>query len=363
MVKMIMSELELSNISTSKFIWKTTKGIRLYLMLYILVEVINDVVGIFVAQYFNKKMINYLNIENPILKTGLFFVFLYACLTNITYVTKSISIKPKFKALNHVKKNVRVVLFNHTLHHSMNYFNNSLSGSLTAKINNATNSVERILDSFNYLICYIIIFSIIPIVYSDINLFVGIAFIIISSLYITASAIYRKKIKNIVAQRTEEKSKYFGIINDNFTNILNVKMFSREKYEKIKSKKQSIKILRTNAKIVEYEIYYKIINLIFCFSLFFCVIGISSHLLAQNKITIADFTYILIIVSIARFVINQGALKIVMFTIAKSELNNSLETLLKPIEVQNKNLAKPLKSNNGKIVFKNINFNYKKEVT
>lgn len=87
------------NINIYKFIWNSIRGNRISFFIFAFLEFANDIIGIFIAQYFNKKMVGYLSIESPILTTALFYVLTYASLTNITFITKSIILDQNLKPL------------------------------------------------------------------------------------------------------------------------------------------------------------------------------------------------------------------------------------------------------------------------
>ncbi len=347
-------------INTYSFIWKFVKHRKFYCLAWLFFEIANDLIGIFVAQYINKNMISYFEIENPILKTGLFLVFLFIFFNNITYIFKPLKIKMKFNFISHIQKNVRNSLFSYTIQHSMNYFNNSFSGSLNSKINTAAKSVGEILNNFKTVLCAIIIFILISVFYTKINIYIGISFLVILIIYPILLIKMQKMFVAAQKEKTESISAFFGLINDNFTNISNIKIFSNSLLERRNIKKQNIEIARKEHKRIKAQILFQTINFVCNFLMFFSVLGITVYLLTTGKISIADFTYILIITSIARFIIINSVKSLIRVYSSMGELQNALETIYKPIDIKNKEKSKKIIFSEGKIVFKNVRFGYEK---
>ncbi|MDD2839592.1 MAG: ABC transporter ATP-binding protein [Rickettsiales bacterium] len=347
-------------IGICKFLWKFAKNRKLDCFVWLFVEIANDMVGIFVAQYFNKKMISYFGIENPVLKTGLFLVFLYIFFNNINNLFKPFKLKTKFKFVDYIQKSVRNSLFSYTIQHSMDYFNNSFSGSLNNKIRSAVASTGEIFNSLKEILCIVSIFILVPIFYAQINIYIGISFFIIGILYIFLLSKIQKKIVDNQNEKSESVSKFFGLINDDFTNISNIKIFSNQLIERRNIKKQNVEIMRKEYKLTKTQISFQLINFICNFLMFFSVLGIAGYLLALRQISIADFTYIVIVTSISRFVLINGVKSLMRIYGAVGDLQNALETIYKPIGIKNKEKSKKLVTNEGKIVFKNVRFGYEK---
>lgn len=347
-------------INIYKFLWKFVKHRKLRCFIWLFFEITNDIIGIFVAQYFNKKMISYFGIENHILKTGLFLVLLYVFFNNIVNIFKPLKLKTKFKFIEYVQKSVRNALFSYTIQHSINYFNNSFSGSLNNKINTAVRAVGEILNSSKEIICGIIIFILVPIFYAQINIYMGISFFIIAILYIFLLSKIQKRFIDNKKEKAESVSKFFGLINDDFTNISNIKIFSNQLIERRNIKRQNIEIMRKEYKLTKNQISFQIVNFICNFLMFFSVLGIAGYLLALRQISIADFTYIMIITSISRWVLINGVKSLMKVYGAIGDLQNALETIYKPIDIKNREKSKKLIANEGKIVFKNVRFSYGK---
>jgi len=350
----------MEKINIKKFIWNFAKYRKLECFTWLFIEIANDMIGIFIAQYFNKKMISYFEIENPVLKVGLFFTFIFIFLNNISNITKPFRLKAKFKFIDYIQKSIRNTLFSYTIQHSMNYFNNAFAGSLNSKINTAVKSAGEILNYSREIICCFIILICVPFFYAQMNIYIGIVFCICLLFYFFMLLNMQKQFVNNKKELAESESKYFGLINDDFTNISNIKIFSNQLIERRNVKKQNVEIMRNEYRLTKIQIVFQSINFFGSFLLFFSTFGIAGYLLALRQISIADFTYIIIITSISRWIIINTIKSLIKIYSAVGELQNALETIYKPIDIKNREKAAKLIAKEGKIVFKNMRFGYEK---
>lgn len=339
-----MSELNLKNnqnkINIYKFLWKTIKTRKFTLILLLLFMIINDTVGIFVTQYFNKLLINGATNTNISFNLGIFYLIMYACFQSIPFITSSIIYKFTFNSITKIQNNLRNNIYSYVIQHSMNYFNNSFSGALSNKIISIVNDTGKITTSMLDFISIIIITIIVPILYSKINIYIGLSFIIISIFYVLSLTKLRILRKQRMMLITENRNKFFGLINDNFANIRNIKMFSREKKENKNVKILNIEFMRNAYSFLKVVLISSIVNFIFSFVFIFSILGISAYMLAQNKINIGDFMFI--ITSIFKFIINSFTKKTSKFAEMIGKLENNLNSIARPIEIQNKKIVKIL---------------------
>lgn len=349
-----------NKIKTYDFLWKSTKGKRAVLGFFILTDLLNDVLGIFVAQYFNRKMVNYLSTNNAVFAVGLELIILYAVLDKSAYLIKSVRERLKINSLFKIIYNIRNKLFKHMVQHSMAYFNDSFSGALNNKIISAAKNSGLIIETTCKLIGNMSVILLTPILYTQINIYLGVAFTIIALLYLYFLRKLRKEVANKSKNLAEEKSNYFALINDDLTNIINIKSFSRNFKEINKIKRQNVDILRKDFEFKKTSAKFLLARFVLAFTLYSVIFVIAGILLYQRKIMIGDFLYVTIITAILNYVIKNFSEKLMRISIAKGALENNLEAILQPIEITDKKNAKKLIISNGRIIFKNINFNYKR---
>lgn len=159
--------------------------------------------------------------------------------------------------------------------------------------------------------------------------------------------------------KEEKKSNYFGFVNDIFLNIINVKSFSHVHFEKCNSNRYLFKILESEKDIMKTQNKVQFLYFFSTFVLFFSTISVATILLSTNKITSGDFVIVVIILHILKFSLRSFMRYINQYYASIGALNNSIEKLYQPIEINNKTQNK-LNLFNGKIVFNNITFDYEK---
>ena len=205
---------------------------------FVMVLASMDLFYIFLAQYCNKKIVDYLGIENLNLSFALFLVFLMCCFGNFKSLKTFTENKFIIFKLNKIANKFKEKAFNYTIRHSMNYFNNSFSGDISSKISNISKQFNIIINSLIHIINHFIIFAISLIFFAKINILIAIALLVSGTIYLV---FYKTFCFNEYVSThkvfAENKSKYFGLINDIFANIINVKAFSKTYLEKHNSNK------------------------------------------------------------------------------------------------------------------------------
>ena len=341
--------LKNDNIKVSK------KDIFVFTSFYVFVDLIN----VFLAQYFNKKAIDYLSLDNTTLEFGLFILFIFVLFNCSHLLIESLELKiVEFKLLKTANKE-KEKAYNYTLNHSMNYFNNSFSGDISSKISNISKHLKTLITSIAHIINNIVFFIVAFIFYAMINIYVALSFLISAIIFLFICEKYSKELSNKAKTIANKESQYFGFVNDVFQNIVNVKSFSNTHLEKCSSNRHLHGILLTRKGVINTQIRVQILNSISTFILFFSVISISSILLSKGKIASGDFVAIIIIIHIERFSLKRFMKYINDYYSSMGTLHNSTEKLYQPIEIED-TTKEELKIIEGKIVFNNITFGYEK---
>ena len=185
-------------------------------------------------------------------------------------------------------------------------------------------------------------------------------FLISALFYYFISFKYSHLLSKTNRERNEVVSQYFGFLIDNFTNITNIKSFSKENHEIENSKEKTLKIREYNQKLLKIQVKNQGMRFLTTFVLFFSVVLFSSLLVVYNKISFGDFTAIIIILSIIRSMLNGLFRSLNALFAYKGILENGIEKIYKPISINNKDKNK-LIVKEGKIVFKHIKFAYEKK--
>ena len=326
---------------------------------FVIVLASMDLFYIFLAQYCNKKIVDYLGIENLNLSFALFLVFLMCCFGNFKSLKTFTENKFIIFKLNKIANKFKEKAFSYTIQHSMSYFNNSFSGDISSKISNVSKQFNIIINSLIHIINHFIIFAISLIFFAKINILIAITLLVSGTIYLV---FYKTFCFNEYVSThkvfAENNSRYFGLINDIFANIINVKAFSKTFLEKHNSNKYIFNIKKAEKNLTKLRIKRQFFSMISSFILFFSVILISTILLSLEKITSGDFVFVIVLLHILRFSIESIVRYSNSYYASIAIINNSIERLYQPIEIVDKT-KKELTLTDGMIKFNNITFGYK----
>ena len=349
----------MQDINLFKFLWQFISKKKLLFIILVICAIVIDSTEFVATNVFNKKIYTNLEANNFNFVLLSFFIIMYTfCQHNHHFMSK-IQDKLWFNCIQKIQMKIRNYLFNYTIQHSMEYFNNSFSGDLNNKINNFVTSFGEIVYIIVKMSVSFSMMFLTCILYADISIYLSILFIILAIFYIFILKSVGLKLKKLMSSSSEAKSVYISQINDDLTNIINIKTFANEKNEK-----DNIAIAINNIDKVEYDVMrtrgkMNMIHFLIIFCLFFFIMSFGGVMLALHKIDFGTFLFITIIVSIMRFFLDDLIHNLVAYSQIRGKMENALNKILQPIDIKNTN-NKKISILEGKIVFKNITFNYKK---
>lgn len=343
------------------FIWYFIKSCKFKILQVYLISILNDTIFLFGGAYIYKLLSNHTNSNTLVFENdmiyALFFVYSAVNYTFTLFLIKSADTKWR----NSVEFNLVMKLFFNTIKHEISYFNNNLSGNLSIKIENITDNVNKIISKFYFVF------------FNNLTFFVGLAifwtiskwlflfaFIWYISFY-TVLIILKKQIGKAAEANAKEKSKSTGIINDCFTNISNIKIFANEKREYTIVKKQSSNILRSEAKILFIKNKMSLAIYFFACSFIFGTVSITFIDFKKGLIDLGTIMFVLSFSSLMGWFIMNAIRRLMDIISSCGIINDALKLLTQPIKINNKNKVNKIVVDKGKIVFKNVRFNYDKK--
>lgn len=135
------------------------------------------------------------------------------------------------KSLPRIKADIVTVSTKHLREQSYAFFQDELSGDISAKISDLTSNIQNMLNSwFNISRQALTIFLSILMV-GSVSLYFSLVFLAISIIFIFMSYYCASSIKPFASSYAKARAKNSGSIVDCFSNVLNMFLFSREKYE------------------------------------------------------------------------------------------------------------------------------------
>lgn len=263
-----------------------------------------------------------------------------------------------FKSLPKIKADIVTIATEHLRNQSYAFFQDRMSGDISAKISDLTSNIQNIVNSwFNIARQALTILLSIFIVGTVNGYFSGI-FLLVSAVFIYLSYYCASSIRPYAKDYAEAKSKYSGAIVDCFSNILNVLLFARENYE--------ARYLAHNTDMaLEKETRMQVKNMLNASLLgFFAWVLQSTSILlliylgAKGQITAGDFAFVFILSVTVIDQIWYLTESLLVVGEQAGVCQNALDTIFTPHSQGLNSVNKKLIVREGKIEFKDVNFNY-----
>lgn len=266
------------------------------------------------------------------------------------------------KIFPRLEADVRMSMFNYVQNHSQNYFSNHFSGSLSNKISDMTQGITQILQQI--MMVFLPVFLAIVIsttLFATINSWFALILVTWIVVHITISLLFARNCAKFSDQHAESRSSLVGKIVDVLTNISNVRLFARNRYESSYLKKYQAIEQEKHQRQLRYIEWMKF------------ALGVSSFLgsfIAINVYMLYSWQHYLITTGDVVFIFNTMWNITMMTWVASVELptlfrdigvcRQALTIIADPHEIVDKPGAQPLKVKEGVITFDHVSFNYRK---
>ena len=342
------------------FLWLFLKKYKFTFIAYAVISVIViDLSFMFLQPYllkvfFDKITNNTINIVNGLI------LILCISFSDTWLFFQTISNILKFNCITKTIENIRCEIFRYLVKQSANFFGSNYSGEIVSKIDAITNclenSVSAIFDTMKSLFLLFVSCFAIAIFSKTLAIATLIWFILYGFvcyyLLIKKSATQSKLVQ-------EDQNKIKAFITDDFINIQNIKAFSTQKMEE----QTLIKLLVKKFRKIYLEIkYQKISDMLFFilnFSVSAIIIVFAILQLKNNLITLGSFVFLLDL--IRKITFNASCISYCISAFKDTiVMADSLDLITADIEIKDKENAKDLELTDGRIVFKNITFGYRK---
>jgi len=287
-------------------------------------------------------------------------IYLIFNLLNDTLIVCEEMLSKKF--IPAIRSNINVKFLNHIHNHSYKYFSNNFGGSLSNKIADLSGSFTDVykIVVFNFApaVMMIIVNSIYFCIINKILGILMIGWMLIHFLYLSLRI---RPMRKINKEHSEEISILRGKIVDSLTNFLLVKLNSKQPVEKIQIRKASEREADFNRKAWT-ESQRTWMPLGYLSGIFgVSLIALMFYLYSKGEIDVSDISYIIMVkgtIFRAVWTFNRSILD---FVSKSSKMQQALDTLLVPVEIEDKRGAKNLRVKEGNIELKNVSFHYGNE--
>ena len=248
------------------------------------------------------------------------------------------------------------------LKQSHSYFLNNFSGDLTHKINNLIDSTIELIKLFidRFFGCGLaLIFAIYTL--SLVNIKFTIATLIWVSIFILVSILCFQKLSNLANHYSKSSTKTTASIADTLTNIVSVRLFAKQMYQRLKFfqiyKKRIVAEKEMQwAYFGMWFVYGYSFDLLQAVSLYFLIYDYQSGIILLGDIALV----IGINIAILEF-LNQLTRDLTQFSTHFGKVSDALYSINTVLEIKDKENARKLEVTRGQITFYNVLFAYNKK--
>lgn len=257
---------------------------------------------------------------------------------------------------------IRWLMHRRLLQHSMNFFADEFAGRVATKVMQTSlavrEAVMKMLDTFVYVIVQFIAMIVLLI---GIDWRLAIVFVVWFAFYATLLAFFVPRLKTVSQAQADARSIMTGRIVDSYTNIATVKLFSHagreEDYAKESMDPFLITVFKQMRLVTKLDLGVTYNNNLLLFS----ITAVSIWFWSLGDISIGAIT-----VGIALALRLNGLSHWIMWELAGffeqiGVVQDGINMLTKPIEINDAFGAKRLETKSGAIFYDNIRFHYGKQ--
>ena len=343
------------------FVWQAATGVKRYLLVLILLTaatasfeaIFFSQIGHLVDWLTQSKPENFLanHRENLIILTMILFA-------NIFFASMQSIVRHQI-LYSSFPMRLRWRFHNLMLKHGLDFFHNDFAGRLSAKVMQTSLAVREFWVILGDIVTYVIIYFItISVVLGSISPILLIPLFLWLALFICSACYFIPRLGRISKEQADARSVMTGRVTDAYTNIQTVKLFAHAGRESQYAKESMQDFMRTVFKQMRLGTSYELsINLLTAV-LFIGVLGTAVWLWLQGLAAIgviaATTAMILKLNSMAEFMMWQTS----QLFENVGTIQDGMQTLGRPILIEDKPDAKVLTVPQGNIHFNDVTFAY-----
>ncbi|MBS0184839.1 MAG: ABC transporter ATP-binding protein [Proteobacteria bacterium] len=266
----------------------------------------------------------------------------------------------EIKMIPALHKKITNSIFSYMIKHDHSYYQNNFSGSLANKINDLKNSIPDIVRIFiDRFLSHILGLAVAIFTLWHVRIEFALAMLTWTLLFIGVAFFCSKRIQHLADKQSELGSTVTGKLVDILSNILSVKLFSRQRKEKESLNETLQEALKAERKL---QWFYFWMWIFYGYS-FLITQGICLYFLIKGReqgiISIGDFALVMSLnISIVDFL--WGLMQeFSQFSKLLGVTIQALRTTTMPHKIKDSPKALELMVTKGKIVFDKVQFYYK----
>ncbi len=257
------------------------------------------------------------------------------------------------------KKYIGDVLFSYTAQHSHTYFSNRFAGSLLNKVTNVISAVDSLIMDFlwNYLATSVSLLVTLYFIFS-IDVLSGVIFLLLIFVLVVVNVFFVKQKRKLSLDAAASGSRLRGTMVDIFTNMTAVRQYSARVHEETTINELGEEWKRLGTKSFMHTERTLMINSLILFIFMSGVFYVMSIRWTTGSVTTGEFVF-----AVALFSQITGTLIFIgramtHYARIMGELEEGLDEIIVPIEIEDTRDALPLKISEGEIVFAETTFAY-----
>ncbi|MCG7491048.1 ABC transporter ATP-binding protein/permease [Vibrio sp. Of14-4] len=261
--------------------------------------------------------------------------------------------------LGNYPMSIRWLAHRYLLKQSLNFYQDDFAGRIATKVMQTSLAVrETVMKSMNVFVYVSVYFTAIVVLLAQADWRLMIPMLVWLACYIGIQIHFVPKLKGVASEQADARSTMTGRIVDSYTNIATVKLFSHSKRETEYAEKGMQSFLDTVYRqmrlVMGFDVAVEISNYLLVFS----VTCLSIVLWMDSSISVGA-----IAIAIALALRLNGMSMWIMWEVGALFENmgtvvDGMKTLSKPVDIKDKEQAKPLEVNQGSIEFDNVSFHY-----
>ncbi|MCX8711092.1 ABC transporter ATP-binding protein [Gilliamella sp. B3464] len=347
-----------------KFIWQSTKGIRIFILSLI---ILSGLSGAFEAFLFAAlgKVVDWLAVIEPSKfwqqEKSTLILFTLIILASTLIIGLQTIIKHQSLAGNFPMR-IRWNLHRLVLNQSMRFFQDEFAGRISAKVMQTALAVRDTCFLVADILVYVLIsFITMAAIIGQLDPWFLLPFFGWCVLFGIAMYYFIPRLSKVASMQADARSTMTGRVTDAYTNIMTVKLFSHAGNEAKYAQESMDEFLITVNKQMRLVSSFEIVNHLLSISLILSTTAISLWLWSQQLVGVGA-----IATTTAVALRLNGFSHWIMWEIASlfeniGVVKDGIKTFSATQAVTDKPDATELKVNQGKIEFKHIDFNYDKK--
>ena len=249
-------------------------------------------------------------------------------------------------------------MFSYLGGHSYHYFQNNFAGSLSNKIGDMATGVTSLFsimdDAFAISVGFLIAITALYIIHP---VFAGIFSVwLISFLLITWY--FARPIRNLSHLFATSRTTLMGKIVDSVSNVANMRLFSRNKYENNLIRHATLETVEKDREMQWYILKMRLFWDMSIITLIAINLYVLVYMYSKNLVSVGDFTFIISLTMTMFYNLWYLASQYVEFSEKLGNCSQALTLMITPHEVADKPNAPSLKVTQGKIEFSDVTFHY-----